>query len=185
MLLTEQALQSRARRAYELARLRRATGAALPLLLLAAVSAALSARPGLSMAVGAGLVTWGIASLWVGGGIERALVPGLVAGLAPLLLVTCASRVDHVCLGAACRSVCLAASLTGGSAAGLFVGRWAAQKGASLAMAAGAAGSALLTGSLACSCIGLLGLAALGGTFLATAPLAWALSPKRASHREH
>jgi hypothetical protein len=177
MALTEQALQSRARRAYEWARLRRAT-AALPLLLLAAVSAAFGARPGLSMTVGAGLVTWGMFSLWLGHGMDRALLPGVAAGLAPLLLVTCATRVDHVCLGAACRSVCLAASLLGGGAAGLFVGRWVAHKGASLAMAGGAAGSALLTGSLACSCIGLHGLAALTATFLAMAPLAWALGAR-------
>jgi hypothetical protein len=174
MALTEQALQSRARQAYEWARLRRAT-AALPLLLLAVVSAVFGARPGLSMAVGAGLVSWGIFSLWLGHGLDRALLPGVVAGLAPLLLVTCATRVDHVCLGAACRSVCLTASLLGGGAAGLFVGRWAAQKGASLAMAGGAAGSALLTGSLACSCIGLHGLAAITATFFTMAPLAWAL----------
>jgi hypothetical protein len=185
MPLTAQALKTRARRAYEWARLRRSALSVSPLILLVAVGAVAGTRPALTAAIGAGLLVWGMVSLWIGSGLQRSLMPGVLAGLAPLSLVACASRYGHACTGASCRSLCLTASVAGGCAAGLFIGRWVARQAASVPMAAAATGAALLTGSMSCSCLGLRGIGALTLAFLLTAPLAWALGPKSPHPLEH
>lgn len=178
MTLTPQALKSRARRAYEWARLAHSTLGASPLVLLVVVGVLAGTRPGAAVAIGSGLVLWGVLSLWIGHGLQRTLVPGIVAGLFPLSLVACASRVGHSCTGSSCRSWCLTASIIGGGAAGLVVGQWVKRQAASIPMAAAAAGTAILTGSMSCSCIGLRGIEALALTLLLTASLSWALVPK-------
>lgn len=178
MTLTTQDLKARARWAYERARLARSTLGASPLVLLVAVGVLAGTRPGAAVAIGSGLVLWGVLSLWIGHGLQRTLLPGIAAGLFPLSLVACAARVGHSCSGSSCRSWCLTASIIGGGAAGLVVGRWVKRQAASIPMAAAAAGTALLTGSMSCSCIGLRGIEAQALAFLLTASLSWALVPK-------
>lgn len=160
------ALESQARRAYEWARVRRAAWGVVPLGALVLAAGLLGSRT-LQVAV-AGVLLLAVAStsLWAGRGFQRSLVPGVLAGLVPLALVTCAAKVGHHCDGATCRSLCLSASLLGGAGAGAAVGLWAVFRTAPLGVMAAAAAGALLTGALGCSCVGLTGLAALASSFL-------------------
>lgn len=151
----------RARRAYEWARVRRALWGVTPLLVLIPVAAFFSARVLTTCLAGvAGLVV-GAVCLWRGEGLQRALVPGVLAGLVPLTLSLCANRYGHACFGGLCMQVCLAASALGGVGAGVLVSRWPALQQERGAVVLTAAAMGLLVGAMGSSCVGLNGVLAL------------------------
>lgn len=163
-------LELRARRAYELARVRRALWGVGPLLLVLGLAAFFSSRVVTTCLVGAAGLAVGAFSLWRGEGLQRALVPGVIAGLVPLTFSLCATRYGHACFGGACMQVCLAAAALGGIGAGLIVSRWTRREGGSVVITAAALG--LLTGSMGSSCVGLNGVLMLALGFSMTMAVA-------------
>ncbi len=168
-----EALAARARRAYEWARLRRALVDVLPVVVLVALATAFTTRVVSTGLVGAVLAVTGVFSLWLGHGLQRALLPGVLAGTLPLAMVFCAARVGHACMGAACLSVCLGASALGGVGAGLVVDAWARRAHVRGTVVAVASGFGLLTGAMGTTCVGLRGVAALAGGFALALGLGW------------
>ena len=153
----------RARRAYELARLTRAMVGFAPVLLLVTAAMALGNRPLPVLGLGAGLFVGGVALLWYGRDPARAVLPGVLAGVVPLCFALCASRIGHICHGDGCVSVCLYACSAGGLLAGAGIGWYAQSRRRSRRFLLPAAGLAVLTGAMGCSCVGytgVLGLAA-------------------------
>src|SRR5258708_24928635 len=83
MPLTDQVLEVRARRAYELGRLRRSLRVA-PFVLIAAGAAMASGRPlGSSCALAVGILALAAGLGFAGGGAGRAVLPRLARGRAP------------------------------------------------------------------------------------------------------
>jgi hypothetical protein len=162
MELSEAALALRARRAYEQGRLQAALWRAAPLVPLVAWSLGWCRYPTLAALCGAALIALTVAFGWRGEQWGRAVAPGLVAGLPPLVLPLLMRGASEVCVGEMCCSLCLVGCVSGGLVAGLLLGRRAAAlpegRGAFLA-AAGAL--ALLAGAPACAFAGVVGLAGL------------------------
>ncbi len=161
MELSPHLLESKARRAYEWSRLRRALLGALPLLLLAVPAVALATKPVWSALVGAGLMLGVVVSLWFGHGLPRVAALGIAAGAVPLSLVLCTWRVGHACAGPWCMQLCLGSSALGGAAAGAIIARWAFEKRFSAGRLAMALGFGVLTGAMGSTCVGSRGVVAL------------------------
>lgn len=151
----------RARLGYEWARLRRAIGGFLPVFALIALACATSLRPGWSLGLGLGLFVSGVAVLWYGRELRRAVFPGIVAGVAPLVLVSAARHVGHSCDGLTCTSVCLAACLLGGLMAGLVVGTQRRARELGVGFWIVASWVAVLVGATACIRLGVAGVVGL------------------------
>jgi len=148
----------RARVRYEWTRARRAALGFLPVFVLVAVACALGERPWWSLTFGLSLFAAGVVALSYGRDARRAVLPGLAAGGAPLVLVLLARHVDHVCGGPECTSLCLQACLVGGAIAGLVVGFSKASGRAGAAFWVAASFVAVLTGAMACARLGLSGI---------------------------
>lgn len=161
MELSPHLLESKARRAYEWSRVRRALLGALPILVLAVPAVALATKPVWSALVGAGLMLGVVASLWFGHGLPRVALLGVAAGTLPLSLVLCTWRVGHACAGAWCMPLCLGSSAVGGAAAGAIIARWAFEKRFSAGRLVVALGFGVLTGAMGSTCVGSRGLVAL------------------------
>lgn len=155
-------IEQRARLRYEGARLRRAFVGFAPVLLVVALAAVFAKRPPATVALGIGVFALGIALLWYGRNLKRAVLPGLAAGLIPLVLALCANHVHHACMGSECIMVCLPACAVGGVVAGLAVAGVGlrARSGAGFWMAASSV--AVLTGAMGCVCVGYSGIIGLG-----------------------
>lgn len=154
-------LQRRARRKYELARARRALLLFAPALSVVALAAVASKHPGSALAFGSAMFVVGVALLWYGRDVRRAVLPGLAMGLLPLALALCANHLGHSCMADRCLTWCVPACTLGGFGAGMGVsllGRRAKQ-GAAFWLAATAL--TLLTGAMGCSCVGYSGVAGL------------------------
>lgn len=163
-------LARRARWAYEKGRLLRA----LPLggygvvMVLCAVALRTRVGPG-TLALGALftalLVTYG----WWGGVLGRAVVPGVLGGVAPLLVPPLVVASGHVC-ASGCRAFCLWACVGGGVLAGVLITRAAPAEGrARFVLAAGVL--ATLCGALTCVLYGASGVIGVGaGLALASTP---------------
>ncbi len=159
-----QHVEKRARRAYELTRVRRAALAFAPVFLLILGAALIGERVGYILAFGSGLYVLGVGLLWYGRGVKRAVLPGLAAGLVPLIFGLCA-RYVHDCMGPGCLAFCVPACFAGGFVAGVvvdFVGLRSANK---IGFWIAASGIGLLTGAMGCVCAGTLGLAGLVAGF--------------------
>lgn len=159
MAWTEARLRRRARLAYELARLGRATLRAWPIVPLTAIATlTCGAEPRTTVLLGALLAAATIALRSAGGALGRAVFPGLLAGLLPLGCALAAPTVAMLLADsctAACRlltGVCVA----GGLGAGVLLAFLAGRQTSLVAAVAVAA----LTGSLGCT---VLGGAALAG----------------------
>lgn len=153
-------VERRARRAYELARLRAAALGVVPLALVVAAAALVSHRAGAALSFGAVAVIAGGFMLWYGRGPQRAVLPGLAAGILPLALALCANHA-HACGSQACASLCLPACAIGGVIAGLMVARTAARRRAGVAFWASASAVAVAIGAMGCACIGSSGVVGL------------------------
>lgn len=175
MAVPEAALSARARRAYEMGRLR----SALPSLALAVpmvgLSIVLCDRPTASAGCGLALAAVLLAAAWRGQPFARGARAGLVAGLGPLLLpmATC----FHLCAGGVCLlapTACVVAALAGGAALGLYArhrlpGGPDAGGYLSAAMAVAA-----LVGSLGCVIAGVSGIVGMvAGLAIGTVPVLW------------
>jgi len=107
MAVSLQLLKSQARRGYEWSRLRRALLGAVPIAALVTASAIAAPKPFASALVGAFLVFAGIAALWAGRGLQKALLPSILAWSLPLAAALGATRLGHAWLGSACTKQCV------------------------------------------------------------------------------
>jgi hypothetical protein len=174
--------ERRARRAYELGRLRVGLQAAWPLVFLTPLALALHGNPRLvaPIAIFTALLTTVLG--WRGGGLERGARFGFLAGL-PLLLVPWLvmfgqDRCEDCNLvtrgafphGAAWTTCMIACALTG-LAVGAVIGWRAARDARGPRFATSAAAVAGLTGALGCAMVGVTGvLGVLGGLAVAAPP---------------
>jgi hypothetical protein len=149
-------LRRRARRMYELGRWRRALVAAVPAAALSSIAARSTHEVLDPMAGGSLLAIASVVFLWRGQHAGRAVLPGMVAGLIPFtaaLLVRCAGETRF--------AICAVVSFLASAVGGLLVARSARVSGAIGRTWLYAGSVAILTGSVACTCIGVGGLAGL------------------------
>lgn len=154
-------VERRARVRYEWARTKMALLGVAPVLLIAAAATALTRHPTAALTLGLGSFVLGAVMLWYGRDPKRAVLPGVTAGLVPLVLVLCISHL-HGCVGDGCLMLCVPACAVGGSAAGLIIGRIGNQRHAGMTFWLSASGLALLTAAMGCSCVGYAGVVGLG-----------------------
>jgi hypothetical protein len=174
--------ERRARRAYESARLRRAAVAFAPILLLVTAAALAGHRFGYTLAFGAALFALGVVLLWYGRSAKQAVLPGVAAGLVPLLFALCARQLHHACGGDHCMMFCVPACLAGGVIAGIVVGSIGVRTRRGLGFWLAASGVCLLTGAMGCACVGVPGLVGLMlGYAVATVPALIAAQLRRRS----
>jgi hypothetical protein len=174
-------LERRARTAYELGRLKRALVGFAPAMVLAAMAISIGGRPSFTAPFAVALFAAGVAALWYGRDPKRAVLPGVVAGLVPVVLTLCAMHVGHLCLGDHCTSVCLAACIVGGVGAGVAVAYVGLKRKQGVRYWLAASLLAVLTGSMGCACLGYSGLAGLGlGYILGVVPGSIAQLARRA-----
>jgi hypothetical protein len=158
--------QRRARVAYELARLRLALLGVAPVAAVVVVAACVAHRPVSTLWFGVATIAVGAVMLWYGRDPQRAVLPGIAAGLVPLALALCTNNM-HSCGPDGCSSFCVPACTLGGVVAGLAVASVGNQRRAGVWFWLSASGLALLTGSMGCACIGYSGVVGLGVGFAA------------------
>jgi hypothetical protein len=154
-------IEQRLRKRYELARLWRALVGFSPLLLVVAVAILFAKRPSATLALGLSAFGIGAMLLWYGRDLKRAVLPGVAAGLVPLVLVLCATNLEHSCMGDACMMICLPTCAAGGLLAGLVVAAIGLRRRHGWGFWVAGSGIALLTGAMGCACVGNAGLAGL------------------------
>jgi hypothetical protein len=155
-----QGTESRARRAYELTRVRRAALAFAPVVVLIVGAVLIGEQVGYILAFGGALFLLGVGLLWYGRGVKRAVLPGLAAGFVPLMFGLC-SKYVHTCTGPGCLAFCVPACFAGGLLAGVIVDAVGLRRVNKLSFWAAASGVVLLTGAMGCVCAGALGLVGL------------------------
>lgn len=184
-------IERRTRFAYELGRLRRALIGVAPVLVIVALATALTDRPASAIAFGASTVALGIAMLWHGRDPQRAVLPGVAAGLIPLVFALLASHL-HVCGADGCTSLCVPACTVGGVIAGLVVasvgrqrtvdGSVDGKRGVGPWFWVSASALTLLTGAMGCACLGYSGVIGLGlgfGAGMVPGLVRWASTRRR------
>ncbi len=164
-------LETRARRAYELGRLRRGLKLAALLSPLGLASALLCGAPLLSLAAVVALCSLVTVLTWRGLEVGRAVLPGLVAAgpavLAPLLV----RGAGHGCAASACLPVCLAACFVCGIASGALLALFAAKLKGGRAFMGAAMAVTTAAGALWCVAFGASGvLGMLAGVIAASIP---------------
>jgi hypothetical protein len=172
MALTETTLQSRARRAYELGRLRAALRVA-PFILLAAGASIACGRPvALSCALCAAIVALAAGLGFTGGSFGRAVLPGLAGGSAALAMPLLVHTLGFACMGPSCMTLGVPACVLGGAIAGALIGARARRETSEPAFVLPALLLAGLTGALGCSMAGAAGvLGMVAGAVAAGTPL--------------
>lgn len=164
-------LRMKMRRAYEWGRLRNALSLSIPTLLLGALVAVLVRDISWPLTLSVLLYFASVILLWFGRSPGRSVLPGIVYGLLPLTGGLIARFNGHVCLGMSCYSSCLLYCVSGGVAAGLLVARLASKSDAPAAVFTSAAATALLTGAIGISCVGVHGLVGMAaGVALGSVP---------------
>jgi hypothetical protein len=151
----------RARIRYELGRLRRALIAVAPFLLVVAVALWRTHGSSSTLWLGFATVALSTAMFWYGRDSQRAVLPGVAAGIVPLAVSLCANAV-HGCGVGSCSSLCLPACTLGGAVGGLAIASVGNQRGAGPSFWLSASGVALLTGAMGCACVGYSGVMGLG-----------------------
>ena len=151
----------RARSRYEWVRAQRAVLGFLPIFALVGATCALTDRPERALALGIALFVLGAATLWYGRDLRRGVLPGVAAGVIPLMLVLGAHHMGHDCEGSTCTSLCLAACVIGGALAGFWVGASSIARQAKAGFWLVASSVALLTGAMACARLGIAGIGGL------------------------
>jgi hypothetical protein len=180
-MATTDLLAARARRAYELGRLRQALRLAPAALFAAGLALACGRPAGLSCALGAALLLAVVGLSFRGQSAGRGVVPGLLAGVMPLALPLATRTLGFACFGHSCAALCLPACVAGGAAAGALVAWFAARERAGEAsFIVAAATVAALAGCLGCTLAGVAGvLGLLAGTVLGGAPVLLAAHARR------
>jgi hypothetical protein len=152
-------LRARCKSAYERGRVQLGLRAAWPVLPIAALSMLFTHRLAVTLAVSALLFVLAVSLSAKGLAYGRALVPGFLAGAAPLVLPIVLRTSGHCCIGEACWQVCLLGCIGGGLVAGLSLGMAAASqptdRGIFLLSATAVAG---LVGMLGCALSGVSGV---------------------------
>ena len=166
-------LETRARRAYERARWRRALVLSIPLLALVIIVAAVGHRPVAAGCIGVLLYGAGASFLWRGQQLGAAVVPGAVAGIVPLLTALAVRACGHVCSGGACVAVCLPSYAASGFVAGVLIAYVARRRSTGTPFWLAASVVAALVGTLGCSCVGFAGVYGLLAGL--TVPFVWEL----------
>lgn len=168
-------MRHRARRSYELGRLRHAASVAWPVPALVLLSAVGQADAALHGAIGFALLAVAVWLPFRGGSAGRAVMPGLVVGLVPMLVPLVVVRLGVACFGAGCWSnACIAGCIAGGAGAGVALGLRAGQLDVErVQWLAAAATVASLTGALGCAFAGVLGLSGMiAALLLVSTPVA-------------
>jgi hypothetical protein len=178
MALDDEGLRVAARRRYERARLTSALRASWYVVPLAAVSLAGCGRPAATIAVGLGLLALVTYLGWRGGAHRRAIAPGVLGGVVPLIVPPAINLTGHPCLGGICMAA-TAACLAGGFVGALVVGLHSARlRQSSLALSLVVAA---LVGSLGCVLAGLSGVLGMAAGFVVAAgPVYWVMSVRKA-----
>jgi len=151
----------RARRAYELARARRAVLGFAPVVVLVAAAYVFGDGGPWTTALGLALFACGAAMLWYGRDLKHAVLPGVVAGSVPLVLVLCARQLGDFCTGVSCAALCMDACVIGGVLTGLAVASVANARRSGPRFWLAASALALVTGAMACVCLGVSGVVGL------------------------
>ncbi|WP_394832935.1 hypothetical protein LVJ94_41185 [Pendulispora rubella] len=151
-------IERRARMRYEWARAWRAILGFAPVWLVVGLACAFTHRPSWAAAFGVGAFVMGAVMLWYGRDVKRAVLPGLAAGLVPMLFALCANHVQHVCTGGACMTLCMPACVVGGIVAGVAIAGIGHRRRAGLGFWLGASAMTVLVGAMGCSCIGYSGV---------------------------
>lgn len=146
-------VKRRARAAYELGRVRVAVLGVAPILAVVAVATCLSYRPLVTLWLGAATIAAGAVMLWYGCDPQRAVLPGILAGLAPLAIALCANNM-HGCGSGWCASWCIRACALGGTVAGIAIVSVGHQSHESIWFWLPASGLTLLVGSMGCASMG-------------------------------
>jgi hypothetical protein len=165
----EATLESRARRSYEIGRLAAGLRRALPLLLPIGVALAGCGAPGEVLACGCGLLVAVTFFLWRGQDYEAGVLPGVAAGMAPLLLPVLTRFTGHPCAGGPCLllpAICAFGGLAGGVLLGVLAPRPRAGRVIPFVVACTVAA---LTGAVGCLLYGLVGLAVMAAGLAAGA----------------
>ncbi len=161
-LIDPRVLEAQARRAFEVGRLKHGAVNALYVGPMIALSLLACGKPLLSLSGGALLLTLAVGFGSRGGVFGRAVVPGLIAGSAPLLLPLVMRTGGHCCVSGACWSWCMLGCIGGGLLAGITVGVTSVaereQRGLFLFSATLIAG---LGGVLGCAVAGAAGMTAM------------------------
>lgn len=152
----------RVRRAYELGRMRRGLASSLLALPMIGVSLLCSGDGTGSALVGALLILVIAGLVWRGGAVARGVLPGIVAGTAPLAFPLIIE------LGCAAPEACFPACIAGGVAGGVIIAAYALRmKEGRASFVLGAGAVAAVAGSLGCAVVGLAGIAAMAGALVA------------------
>lgn len=157
-------LADRARRAYELGRVRRALKVALFVPVLTALAVACCGPKAGALVCGGLLSVAVVALLWRGEAAGRAVLPGVLAGLAPFSLAVCGALGGHPCVEGPWCTFLVGACFVGGLVGGLFVAA-SSSRGNWRELGVGA-GLAALTGALGCVVAGTVGVVGLGAGVL-------------------
>jgi hypothetical protein len=180
MALDEERLRIAARRRYERARLVSALRGSWYVVPLAVVSLAGCGRPAATIAVGVGLLALVTYLGWRGQAHRRAIAPGVLGGVVPLIVPPAINLTGHPCLGGICLAA-TAACLVGGFVGALIVGLHSARLRQPLPSLALSLLVAALVGSLGCVLAGLTGVLGMAAGFVVAAgPVYWVTSFKRA-----
>ncbi|WP_394843473.1 hypothetical protein LZC95_41305 [Pendulispora brunnea] len=151
-------IERRARLRYEWARTWRALLGLAPIWIIIGLACAFTHRPSLAISFGLAAFVMGAVMLWYGRDVKRGVLPGLAAGMVPLLFALCANHVNHVCTGSSCMTLCMPACVVGGIVAGLAVAAIGHRRQAGAGFWLGASAMAVLVGAMGCSCIGYAGV---------------------------
>ena len=157
-------LRRRVRWAYELGRVRRALLGVAPVAVIIAVAACVGHRPMSALWFGLATISAGAVMLWYGRDPQKAVLPGITAGLVPLVLALCANHI-HSCGPDGCSSLCIPACALGGVIAGFAVASVGNQRKAGIWFWLSASSLAVLTGAMGCTCIGYSGVVGLAFGF--------------------
>ena len=151
-------LLRRARSAYERGRLSAALVSSVWLVPVLGLPLFCCSDPAASIISGVALiaaVTW---CLWRGEGWRRGVLPGLLAGLTPMIVPFVMRTGGHICMGDTCYlypGICILAGAIGGVALGLLAPRPRDGHGVPLFAASLIAG---LAGAVGCLIYGLIGV---------------------------
>lgn len=154
-------IERRARFKYEWSRVLRALLGFAPALIVVVVAILANKHSGSALAFGGAMFIVGVALLWYGRDVRRAVLPGLAMGLFPLALTLCANHVGHACMGDRCMTLCIPACAIGGLGAGIGVSVIGLRWKQGLPFWIGATALTLLTGAMGCSCAGFTGVVGL------------------------
>lgn len=180
-MATEQNALASAMSSYESSRARAALVVTLPAAVLALVACCCGTKLLTAALVGAVLVVASWFFRWRGQALGRAVLPGVLAGVAPFALALGARAYGHVCTGSQCVSLCIPACTVGGALAGFYVARTARKQSSPLLFLVGASALATLVGCLGCSCVGLGGVGGLAAGLLVTSLPQWIGALRRES----